>query len=368
MSTPDAIDHALRLLEARNVDHPEFLDKAAELRARCEIAPSGTVILLTGISGLGTNRIARYVRAEIYKQTSPYNPYLICEVDAKPPTEGRFNYRRFYIDGLKALNEPVLGQRKRAKETDSGRTEYKEQANFRGPEEYRADFEDALGKRGTRILILTDAHFLLRTLKPNEYHYAFSVFRKLVNGRAGGPQVAILSGTPVIRDLLGSEDNPELTNSGIDQAAVLIDVKVPDPSTKSGKENAVAMLKGFEEILGAAAEKMLLTSEVALKKLEARTLFVPGVIKQALVGALQAAKKKASATISWNDVYVHLPLKRQLQRLRADIEAARIRCLDGVPEPAPQEKAADDERKESKEKTSRRVGERNAASDPVGVS
>ncbi|TDU26522.1 hypothetical protein DFR24_3549 [Panacagrimonas perspica] len=366
MSSTENIDLALRRLEERTVDYPDFIETAAQLRARCELAISGTVILLTGVGGLGVNRIARFAKSELQKGAERYNPYMVCEVDAKPPTEGRFGWRTFFVEGLKSLGEPALGQRKRATESASGRTEFNGNANFRSLDDYRDDFSSALRKRETRVLIVTDAHFMLRTLRPKEYHHAFALLNKIVNARNGGPQVVVLSGSPVIRDMLGSNENPEVTNSSIDQAAVLIDVKAIDSSTSQGKASAVAMLKGFQELLGDAAEEKFLADKKVLQQIEMRTLFVPGYIKKALVAALQDVRKMGKDKIAWSDVKKHLPSQQQLKRLREDLEAAELRTND--------EARQDDQEKKEESKpdgggkpNGRRPGERGPASDPVGI-
>lgn len=356
MITEQDLQAAQRRLRDSVVSHRILDEKIQEVFTKVTLSPAGTVIVLVGVSGSGVTRVARAVRELCRKGSNPFNPFCAIELTAIAPTKGGFNWSTLFSNGLATLEEPILGQRRRATESPRGITEYFGSAVYRGESEYRTDFTEALQKRGCRLVSVLNAQFMLRRLWPEEFHHPLQLFHQLAGSRGKLPAVVLLSGT---KDLLKMVRN----DSGVHLCSQVVYVPNYLSTVPEDVLDFTQLLFRFQEMMGDCIEQNILVdnNEVLAK----RTRGSSGWVKKSCVDALMSIPISDPRPLSWGDIEKHLPPIRALRRLDTETDAIREWLAD---HPDSHDAPTADLEHQRPKRRGRRVGERNPARDPVGGS
>lgn len=356
MISREAIQKAQSALKDCVVPHRILDEKVQEVFTKITMSPAGTVILLVGVAGAGVTRVARAVRDQCRRESHPFNPFSILELTAVAPTKGLFNWSTFFSGGLAALDEPILGQRRRATESHQRVTEYFGSAVYRGESEHRTDFTEALQNRGCRTVSVLNAHFMLRRLWPDELHYPLQLFHQLTGGRGKLPANVLLAGN---RDLLKMIRN----DSGVDLCTQVVHVPTYSPTVPEDVIAFTQMLHRYQGVLGDSIESNLLVNNN--ESLATRTRGSAGWMKKVCIDALNTIPTDSPRPLQWSDIEKHLPPNRALRRIDAETEAI-LEWLADHPEALDTPATSSD--KANPQRRRRRVGERNPARDLVGGS
>lgn len=361
MTTKDGLIAAQQRLTKEVIDHHILREKISEVHSHLSLPIPGTVVLLVGLPGTGATRIARAVRERCRSDVRPFSPFTAIEIAARAPTSSRFRWKAFFETGLGVLEEPILGQRRRATEAPDRKTEFVGFATFRGEEEVRSDFENALRRRTTKVLSVTHAHNMLRRLPPEEMHHPLLVFQELAGTRWHLPSVVMLSGKYDLQKMIRNDSKADLST-------VVIDVPpypVASPSEADAR-NWLEAVGGFAALLKDVVPDGML--EERAKDLAQGTLGNVGWVKRALSDSLKDVQEGGKPReLRWKDIERRLPTERARKRMAEELLLG-VEWFAGRPEEDGQ--APDENQGGSKGGRPRRgrVGERNASRDRVGMS
>lgn len=345
------------ILDRRSVSHQIFNDVKKEVLTRISLAPRGTVFILVGIAGVGTTRIAKAVREDYRRNSNPFNPYSAIEVAARAPISSKFGWKKFFAGALTALDEPVLGQKRRASESIKRFTTFTETAQFRGPEDYRNDLENALMRRGCEVISVLYADFFLRRMPPDEFPHVLQFFDQLVSV-CRTPRVALLSGRAALLQMIAGDSRGDL-------CVEVIEVPPLEDQSETGVKVIVEMLAGFEALI-----PQILPPETLVKnaqEISTRTVGATGWVKRALTQAISdVLLLERPRKLTWSDIKRRLPSTRVTEQLKAELKEIAD-WLDYLKsgDRRVESKATETDASEKK-KHKRRPGERGPSRDPVG--
>ena len=353
----EKLKDAADLLDRRPIAHPILEEIIQEVQTRITMAPRGTVILLIGVAGVGVTRVARAARDAYRRNSQPFNPYCAIEIVARAPISTKFGWKKFFASSLAALDEPVLGQRRRATESSLRVTTFTETAQFRGADDYRSDLENALLRRGCSVMSVLHADFFLRRMPIEEAPHVLQLFDQLVSV-CSHPRVALLSGRPSLLQIIRNDSRGDL-------CAEVIVVPPLDVRTESGRKAAIEMLAGFEQLLINIIVPNTLTANA--EEIIHRIVGATGWVKRAISKAISdILRLKHPRMIVWSDIRKHLPGRRVREQLEAEVREIAEWCeyLDSGETGSPT--IALEGKPYAKRKRSGRVGERSPSRDSVG--
>lgn len=352
------MNHDERILAASNklrrdlVMHEQREESLGQIHALVHHAIRGHVYLLVGPAGAGVTAIARKLRTLEAEGSRPHNPFQAIEFPALAPTEGRFRYKAFWQLGLEALSAPILGQGRRATESPSRLTEFVGLAEFRAAERYRADFQNVLAQRGTRLCIVTKAHNLLARLREEDYVVPLAAFHDIADSALQLPQAVVISGNPSLLRVLHREAELDINSSVVYVPPMREDIKA-----------FKGLLKSYEQMLEDIIETGALVRNA--QDVFSAILGCDGWLRRALVRAL--ALLKEGKTLDWDQIRCQLPSVGEHALLAKEIALTQYASENGNQiRPAPQASGPLRPTK-PRPRQRRRVGERNPARDTVIV-
>lgn len=351
------LNDAAELLDRRPIAHPILQETIKEVHTRIAMARHGTVFLLVGIAGVGVTRVARAVK-DLYRRNShPYNPHSLIEVVARAPINAKFGWKPFFASSLSALDEPVLGQRRRAIESNLRLTAFTTTAQFRGAEDYRTDLQNALLRRNCNVISVIHADFFIRNMRIEETSHVLQLFDQLVSV-GQNPRVALLSGRPALLKIIRDD-------SRVDLCVEVVVVPPFDTTSDKGKKAAIEMLAGFEALISPVIVPNTLIENA--QEIVERTVGTTGWVKRAISTAISdVLLLDRVRMIEWSDIRKRLPSKLARERLRSELDEISRWCEHLMTDEHQSPGVTSESGVTAKGRPSGRVGERKSSRDPVG--
>jgi hypothetical protein len=144
-------------LRSCTIEHPRYVALNAQVYAQAILGAPGDVIFIAGPTRVGKTTLKRSLIRELNGAMGAADGLIpVIDVEAATTQQGRFSTKHFTLRMLEELRDPVLyggcGSVRRA-----------QSETF-----LRLHLEDAIRSRGTRYLILDEAHHFLRA--PSSMH------------------------------------------------------------------------------------------------------------------------------------------------------------------------------------------------------
>lgn len=351
--TQDQIDAALRRLQRESVAHDLFVTTLEQAVINASFSLSGMVHIVTGPPGC-VMTLGRAVGNRLRAQSHPFNPHSAIVITARPPLRKDFQWNAFFKEGLEALDQPILGQTRRATESSRGVTDFQGSATFRSAEDCRKDFRLALQGRMTRTLVVLNAHHMLVGLDEEdeeEMRRPLSVFSDLAGEVNGCPTSVILSGEPGLLKMRHRSAETDLVSKRLTMRGY------DDIQGEKEAKNFLGLLMAYEKMLENVMEPRALTSNA--KAIRDRTHGTDTWIRRALWCAV-VLLRPGNKQLKWTDIKEHLPTDAE-----AIVIGRHLEPNSSKPAAAKELKSMSNEG--SGRRGTRRPGTRGPASDPVGL-
>jgi len=233
-------------------------------------------------------------------------------------------------------------------------TEFIGCAEFRSGERYRKDFQNVLAQRGTRLCVVTKAHYILRRLHEDDYDIPLAAFHDLADNRLQLPQSVILAGNAPILRMRNRQAELDLHTT-----AVFV-----WPLEAADRREFLALLKTYERMLEGLIEEGALVRNA--EAIFAAIKGCDGWLRRALIRAL--ALLAESSILSWTAIQRQLPTPAEQSVLHDEIALLRSAASGEALGTSATGPASASGTTSKRRMARRRVGERNPARDRVGSS
>ena len=350
MISIDSIREGRRNLQRSFVEHSVFKETLDQLTANLTLPVPGRVYLLVGLPGFGVTSIAQTLRSRLCSESHPFNPYQALLLDAQIASGGDFSFGPLFEQGLRVLNEPIVGQKVRATDAPDRLTNFAATAVFRGASKLRPDFELAMVRRNVSTLIVTHAHRMRAGLADSKLGVPFDVVAQVLNGKQRLPACALLSGTP------------DLLRMRLPQTGHYLRSKVFCVAPKSlAPDKYIEMMAGYEALLKGLVEPGALTNKDNAMAFHTRTSDSAGWVKSVLGDALADLEREPKKPLTWARIERHLPPKKVTALLDREVKEFEQAMRDF------QDSGGTEEMNKPAASTSgKKPFERKAGNDPVG--
>jgi hypothetical protein len=350
--SPDTLREIHRKLESTIIEHSTYRHVLGELESIVTYALPGSIVLLVGAPGTGVTAIARACHRRLQIACRPENPFCAVELVARVPTRGRFHWKDFWESGLEVLEEPILGQRRRATESAKLYTEFLGSAAFRAEDNLRRDFEHILHRRGCRTLFISGADAMLRRAPDDDLTLPLEIFQQMAARKFERPKVVVMGGgIPLLRTMH--------RKASLDLHTTVLHVPPLSAHNEAAAADFISAVKSFEEILIPLVESGTLVGNAST--LHAASAGCIGWLKQAISDALARMEERKKERLNWKDIQRELPRAKKREVLQHEIST-----IAGYFEESAASSPSPDTPDRGRSRNGRRVGERNPSRDRVG--
>lgn len=341
-----------RRLRATVIEHVRHKDVLDTIHTNLLFGDVGQIQVVVGPAGVGITHAIRALRTLLLKESAQTSLYYATSLDAQPPDIGTFHWKGFWKAGLEALHSPVIGQRRRATESESGLTEFTQRSQYRSGQEYRSDFENALRQRGTRYVLVDHCQHMLTRGRPGAAGEQLQTLASMLRDEHGSPAHLIVAGSYDILAMLNKDPS-------LDRIAHRVHVAPYDVDSEDDVQQFAAVLRTYELELGTCCREGLLVQRG--RELCEASAGCIGWLRGLLFSALCHMVQDRKSTLAWRHVAKALPRRRERDLLQEQIRTGLAWLED---EPATRSRK--EPRLIKRRVGHRRVGERNPSRDPVG--
>ena len=344
-------DRATRAIKTQSIETPLFTDTLNDLLANIQFAPRGTVLVCVGPTGSGVATLTRRLTSELVARTQPEDHYAALELRARFPTDTPFRWKNFFESGLEALNDPILGQRRRASESEHGITEFSKSATWTTRDQHQTQMANAAHRRGCTTLLISEAHHMLRRAKASDLDAVPITLHQLANSRFGLPAVVVATGSYEllrISNICAASDFP----------MKFVHLRPLSSTIESDVKAWLSCCATYQELMGAYCPSDLLVDRA--DALFGATFGCIGWLQRTLLRAIATSSQHDAAQVSWDHIRDSLPTKREQKNLALEIEEGTRFFSEEVASETPSPRSS------APHRSKRRVGERNPSRDQVG--
>lgn len=270
------------------VAHP--LQKAAhEALLRAIREPAGaSLVVVVGPTGVGKTTLRLKIEQELIREALPaldadHGRIPVASVEAAAPDSGQYNWRDFYLRGLAALDEPLVGHKVDLDDPASRRAVTARTKVVTA--DLRRAFEQALRQRRPAAFLIDEAQHLAKMRSGRRLQDQMDCIKSL----------ASLTGTAHV--LLGTYELLVCRNLSAQLTRRSIDIHFPRYQPHDPED-----ILAFKRVLVSFQRQMPLAEEPDLAARWAycyeRSVGCVGVLKDWLTRALDAALREGASTLT----------------------------------------------------------------------
>lgn len=241
----------IKYFEDIKMYHPKFKEVYNKLLFLANNASEESIIFVYGPTRVGKTFLGKEIKEKIimdnYNEIKNDLTFIpVVRVEAPAPERGDFIWKDFYIDILEELNEVLINKKIQTVKDNEGKIINNRRNSPVGA--LSKSLRNALIYRGTKLLIIDEAHHLAKTRRGIKLKDQMDVLKSLVN----------LTGVPII--LIGTYELLELRNQSDQLSSRGTEVHFPryQAGLKGEFQQFVLILKTLQKWLPLKKEPNLL--------------------------------------------------------------------------------------------------------------